>query len=57
MVHRHELRLVEVPVAMRDRETGRSSITPFRSIYYMIKVLLAILVTLFRRNVVPLEEK
>jgi glycosyltransferase involved in cell wall biosynthesis len=57
MVHRHELRLVEVPVAMRGRETGRSSITPIRSVYYMIKVLLAILVTLFRRNVVPLEEK
>jgi glycosyltransferase involved in cell wall biosynthesis len=57
MVHRHELRLVEVPAAMRDRETGQSSITPFRSVYYMAKVLLAILVTLFRRNVIPLEEK
>jgi glycosyltransferase involved in cell wall biosynthesis len=57
MVHRHQLRLTEVPVAMRDRQTGQSSITALRSVYYMAKVLLAIFVTLFRRNVVPLEEK
>jgi glycosyltransferase involved in cell wall biosynthesis len=57
MVHRHRLRLAEVPVAMRDRQAGQSSITALRSVYYMAKVLLAIFVTLFRRNVVPLEEK
>ncbi len=33
-----------------------SSITALRSIYYMIKVLLAIFVGLFRRNVVLVEE-
>jgi glycosyltransferase involved in cell wall biosynthesis len=56
MVFRHRLRLQEVPVSMRERGAGRSSITAFRSIYYMVKVLLAIFVGLFRRNVVPQEE-
>jgi glycosyltransferase involved in cell wall biosynthesis len=55
MVFRHRLRLCEVPVTMRERGGGRSSITALRSIYYMIKVLLAIFVGLFRRNVVPQE--
>jgi glycosyltransferase involved in cell wall biosynthesis len=56
MVVRHRLRLAEVPVAMRGRESGQSSITAARSVYYMVKVLVAIFVSLFRRNVVPLEE-
>ena len=56
MVHRHRLRMQEVPVSMRERGGGRSSITTARSIYYMVKVLLAIFVGLFRRNVVPQEE-
>jgi glycosyltransferase involved in cell wall biosynthesis len=56
MVFRHRLRSVEVPVAMRERSGGRSSITALRSVYYMAKVLLAIFVGLFRRNVVPDEE-
>ena len=55
MVSRHRLRAVEVPVAMRERSAGRSSITALRSVYYMVKVLLAIFVGLFRRNVVPRE--
>jgi glycosyltransferase involved in cell wall biosynthesis len=55
MVFRHRLRLVEVPVQMRERGGGRSSITTLRSVYYMVKVLLAIFVGLFRRNVVPQE--
>ena len=55
MVSRHRLRAVEVPVSMRERGGGRSSITALRSVYYMIKVLLAIFVGLFRRNVVPEE--
>jgi glycosyltransferase involved in cell wall biosynthesis len=56
MVFRHRLRLVEVPVTMRERGGGRSSITALRSIYYMVKVLLAIFVGMFRRNVVPQED-
>ena len=56
MTIKHRLRLVEVPVTMREREHGRSSITALRSIYYMAKVLVALFVGLFRRNVVPLED-
>ena len=48
LVFRHRLRMVEVPVAMRQRETGRSSITLFRSLYYMGKVSLALFVGLLR---------
>ena len=48
LVYRHGLRLVEVPVAMRQRESGRSSITAFRSLYYMGKVSLALFVGLLR---------
>lgn len=40
----HRGRVLEVPVQMRARESGTSSITFRKSIYYMIKVTLAILV-------------
>jgi hypothetical protein len=53
---KHKLRLREVPVEMRERGGGASSITALRSIYYMTKVLLAIFVGLFRRYAVPPEE-
>lgn len=46
--HFHKLRGVEMPVRMRARTTGVSSINSSRSIYYMVKVLLAILVGLLR---------
>ena len=36
-------RILEVPVQMREREGGESSISPFKGIYYMIKVSLALL--------------
>jgi glycosyltransferase involved in cell wall biosynthesis len=48
LLFRHRLRMVEVPVRMRDRRTGESSITALRSIYYMAKVTLALFVGLFR---------
>ena len=56
MTIKHRLRLREVPVRMREREHGRSSITALRSVYYMAKVLLALFVGLFRRSVVPAED-
>ena len=33
----------EVPVQMRERENGKSSISPLRSVYYMAKVSMALL--------------
>jgi hypothetical protein len=56
MVIKHRLRLREVGITMREREHGRSSIGALASVYYMAKVLLALFVGLFRRDVVPLED-
>jgi glycosyltransferase involved in cell wall biosynthesis len=59
MVHAHRLRMCEVPVRMRARGGGQSSIKGTgKSAYYMVKVLLALLVGLLRRRptVEPGEE-
>jgi glycosyltransferase involved in cell wall biosynthesis len=56
LVFRHRLKLVEVPVHMRLRGAGESSITFWRSAYYMLKVLLALFVGLFRRYPTPQED-
>jgi glycosyltransferase involved in cell wall biosynthesis len=56
MLHKHRLRLVEVPVTMRERAAGVSSITALRSVYYMAKVLLAVLVGMLRRPATPIED-
>jgi hypothetical protein len=50
MLHEHQLRMTEVPVRMRLRGAGRSSITKPRSFYYMIKVSLALIVGMLRRR-------
>lgn len=56
LVLRSRLRLVEVPVTMREREHGASSITFLRSLYYVVKVTLALLVAMGRRATLPAEE-
>jgi len=56
LVFRHRLRLLEVPVQMRMRTSGDSSIRFHRSAYYMLKVMLALFVGLFRRYPTPQEE-
>ena len=56
LLSRHGLRMLEVPVQMRVRETGNSSITALRATYYMIKVLLALFIGLFRRYPTSQEE-
>ena len=43
------LRIGEIPVTMNPRYGGQSSITPLRSAYYMVKVIMAILVGTLRR--------
>jgi glycosyltransferase involved in cell wall biosynthesis len=42
-------RIMEVPTMMRKRQGGKTSITPVRSLYYMVKVLLAILIDLIKK--------
>lgn len=49
LLHKKGFSIMEVPVRMSEREGGRSSITPIRSVYYMVKVLLAIFVDLLKK--------
>lgn len=49
LLHRWGLRVVEIPVEMRPRQGGRSSISPRHAAYYMVKVALAIFVDMFRK--------
>jgi glycosyltransferase involved in cell wall biosynthesis len=42
--------LEEVAVLMRERGTGKSSISALRSVYYMVKVLLAIFIDVFKTS-------
>lgn len=48
LLQRLGYKVKETSVLMHSRETGASSITPFKSVYYMIKVSLAVLMTLLR---------
>jgi len=50
LMHAHRLRSCEIPVVMRPRLTGVSAISSTQSVYYMVKVLLAVFVGLFRRR-------
>jgi len=50
------LRLKEVPVVGRQRLMGQSSLTLPISIYYSIKVLVAVFVGIFRRSAYELKE-
>lgn len=49
ILHRAGLRTVEVPVSMRERRTGVSSISNLRSLYYAVKVSVAVLLTALKR--------
>jgi glycosyltransferase involved in cell wall biosynthesis len=47
---RQGLKISEVPVVMHGREGGTTSITRSRSVYYMIKVSLAVVIASFFRS-------
>lgn len=49
MLLRKKLNVVDYPVVMKERMAGKSSISPVKSIYYMFKVSLAIILERFRR--------
>ena len=49
LMHRMKARAVEVPAKMFARDEGKSSITPFRALYYMVKVTLSFLINRIRR--------
>lgn len=48
-VLRKKMTVREIPVIMHEREGGVSSISPKKSIYYMVKVTLAILIERIRK--------
>jgi glycosyltransferase involved in cell wall biosynthesis len=47
---RNQIRILEVPVVMQERKNGKSSINLIKSIYYVIKVSLAILIDRLRKQ-------
>jgi hypothetical protein len=57
LLHQCHLKMEEVPVGMSERYSGESSITKIRSIYYMVKVLLAIFVDCFKKPPLLEQEK
>ena len=52
LLGRNGFRIAEVATAMRERQEGGSSITGLKGAYYMIKVVLAVLMTFLRKPVV-----
>jgi glycosyltransferase involved in cell wall biosynthesis len=48
VLQRRRFRFAEVPCKMRPRTTGRSSITAFKSLYYVFHVLLGIFVNVLK---------
>jgi glycosyltransferase involved in cell wall biosynthesis len=50
LLHQCRLKMKEIPVKINQRYSGESSITKLRSIYYMVKVLLAIFVDCFKKR-------
>lgn len=51
LLRRQGFRIVEVPVSMRQRVGGVSSISHLKGLYYMVKVLLASVVGVFKDRV------
>lgn len=50
LVYHKDFRIAEVPISITKRYDGISSITPLKSIYYMVKVLLSLFVNIFRKE-------
>jgi glycosyltransferase involved in cell wall biosynthesis len=48
VLQRRAFRFEEVPVRMLPRTTGRSSITPLKSLYYIVHVLLGVFVNVLK---------
>lgn len=56
LLSRQGFKIAEVPVSMQQRLAGESSISRVRGIYYMVKVLLAMVVDVFEDRVCEEEE-
>lgn len=54
ILHKHGLKVAEIPVNMHPRQGGTTSIRPHGAVYYMFKVGLAAFIHLFRKYA-PIE--
>jgi hypothetical protein len=50
LAHLAGLKVAETPVLMRRRASGHSSITPVKSAYYMVKVMMVLFIWLLRKR-------
>lgn len=50
LVYQRRFRIKEVPISITRRKEGISSITPLKSIYYMVKVMLSLFIYIFRKD-------
>lgn len=50
VLQRKAFRFEEVPCVMRQRMAGKSSITPMRSVYFVVHVLLGVMVNILRMD-------
>ena len=58
VLQRRRFRFVEVPCHMLPRRTGRSTITPMKSIYYIVHVLLGVFVNVLKyERRIPTESR
>lgn len=48
VLQRKRFRFIEVPCRMRPRRAGRTTITPLKSLYYMVHVLLGVCVNVLK---------
>ena len=48
LMAKNRFRIAEVPIKMRSRQGGKSSISPAKSVYYMCKVLFSVLMASLR---------
>ena len=55
LLHREGFTIKEIPVSMSSRKQGSSSITAWKSVYYMVKVLIAIFIDLCKE--IPYRKK
>ena len=57
LLHRLGYNIAEVPVSMRERERGKSFVTPIISAYYMFEAVLAIMMVFIRKYPSVAEDK
>lgn len=49
-IAKNNFKIVEIPMKMKERDSGTSSITPIKSIYYAVKVGLAVMLACIVKN-------